>query len=268
MATALRRAREASETASNVLKAFPVKHVDHVLAWYGVANALRSALKGRVRKKTARLPPSGGSREVVAVVAGVTALAVGAYAVRRHYLGKQALDQAEHGQLRAVTSMAIQATPRSLYDLLTNPQRLSEVVDAVELLDASQKGVTRWRLTQGPGGEYDVHIVDDAPGSLIAWRIIGASGDPYRAVISLDPTDGGHGTRVRVQVEPDESADGLDSAARAADLQAKLGAMAPAMAAQLRRLKQSVETGEIATTRGQPVGRRSIIGKLLTRGES
>ncbi len=267
MATALYRARESSGTTSNGLKALPVKHMDRVLAWYGVANALGSALKRRAHRKTARLPPSGGSREVVAVVAGVTALAVGAYAVRRHYLHKQALDQAEHGQLRAVISMAIQAPPRSLYDLLSNPQRLSEVVDAIELIDASPQGVARWRLTQGPGGEYDVHIVDDAPGSLLAWRITGASGDAYRAVISLDATDGGHGTRVRVQVEPDES-DDLDSAAHAARLQAKLEGMAPAMAAQLRRLKQSIETGEIATTRGQPVGRRSIIGKLLSRGES
>jgi len=266
MAIALQRVRDASESAARALKGLPVKNVDHVLAWYGVANAVGSALKRRMRKKAARLPPSGGSREVVAVVAGVTALAVGAYAVRRHYLRKHAMDQAERGQLQASTSLAIQATPRSLYDLLTNPQRLSEIMEGVELMDASTQGASRWRVRSG--GEYDVHIADDAPGSLVGWRIIGASAEAYRATVSIEGTDGGHGARVRVQVEPDRSGNGHASVADAVELQAALKAMAPAIAKQLRRLKQFVETGEIATTRGQPVGRRSMIGKLLARGDS
>jgi hypothetical protein len=266
MAIALQRVRDTSDTAARALKGLPVKHVDHVLAWYGVAKALGSALRRRTRKKAVRLPPSGGSREVVAVVAGVTALAVGAYAVRRHYMRKHATQLAARGQLYATTSLAIQATPRSLYDLLTNPQRVSEILEGIELTDASTQGVSRWRLKSG--GEYDVHIADDAPGSLVSWRIIGASGEAYRATVSLESVDGGHGARAGVRVEPDRSSNGHDSAAHAVELQAALEAMAPAIAKQLRRLKQFVETGEIATTHGQPVGKRSMIGKLLARGDS
>ena len=33
----------------------------------------------------------------------------------------------------------------------------------------------------------------------------------------------------------------------------------------LRRLKQLIEAGEIPTTRGQPTGSRSVIGRTFTR---
>jgi hypothetical protein len=36
----------------------------------------------------------------------------------------------------------------------------------------------------------------------------------------------------------------------------------------LRRLKQLIETGEVATTRGQPSGTRSLVGRAFSRGES
>ncbi len=70
----------------------------------------------------------------------------------------------------------------------------------------------------------------------------------------------------RVHVEIYYGMPGGSVAARAAELVS----MAPesVLYEDLRRLKQLTETGEIATTRGQSSGVRSVIGRVFSKGAS
>ncbi|HWK50369.1 MAG TPA: SRPBCC family protein, partial [Steroidobacter sp.] len=118
-----------------------------------------------------------------------------------------------------------------------------------------------------PGGvqlRWQAEIVEDQPGRLLSWRTIAGSEINHVGSVRFEPAPDGDGAQIRVEVYY-----GMPGGAAAVKA-AELVSMAPEamVSADLRRLKQLIETGEITTTRGQPAGRRSLIGRALSRRES
>ncbi|HEY5807293.1 MAG TPA: SRPBCC family protein, partial [Povalibacter sp.] len=191
------------------------------------------------------------------------ALALGAYAVRRYYASREEEALAGDSMRRMTASLAIQTAPRALYDLVANPERLASVLESVESVTRSDQGTSRWTVRSATGAaiQFEVEIVDDAPGSLIAWRTTPESQAGHHGVITFESGDKSHGTIVHVEIEQDMEEGGV--------LRRFFGASAESqLRKELKRLKQFVETGELATTRGQATGGRSLIGSALTRGET
>jgi uncharacterized membrane protein len=104
--------------------------------------------------------------------------------------------------------------------------------------------------------EWDAEITAEQPGSRIAWSTLPGSQIMHTGTVSFEPATG-RGTVVRVQLayRPPAGHVGVQIA--------KLFGEEPKLQIHddLRRLKQLIETGEIATTEGQPSGKRSIIGR-------
>jgi uncharacterized membrane protein len=98
--------------------------------------------------------------------------------------------------------------------------------------------------------EWDAVIVDDQPDRLIAWTSTDDAEVNHSGFVRFQPATGDRGTEVKVVMEYE-----LPGGAVAAAI-AKLFGEEPEqqIGDDLSRFKQLMETGEIATTDGQPKG--------------
>ena len=89
--------------------------------------------------------------------------------------------------------------------------------------------------------EWDAAIVDDRPGSRIAWRSCQPADLDHSGSVQFEPAPGGRGTLIRVELRY------APPGGRATVTLAKLTASDPAqeIAQDLRAFKQIMETGEV-----------------------
>lgn len=210
-----------------------------------------------------RSPDANPTRVAAAAtaVAGVTALDL--------YASKVDLQSsmAEAGQNVPVhVSLMINSPPEEVYRFWRKLENLPRFMSYLESVTELDQRRSEWSARM-PGGmqlRWQAEIVEDQPGRLLSWRTIGGSEINHVGSVRFESAPNGDGTQVRVEVY--YGMPGGPAAVKAAELIS----MAPEamVSADLRRLKQLIETGEIATTRGQPAGRRSLIGRALSRRES
>lgn len=132
---------------------------------------------------------------------------------------------------------------------------------SVEVLDPVR---SRWQV-RGPAGvpvEWDAEITRDRPGEEIAWQTTRHGAPHHFGWVRFDDAPGDRGTFVRVHLEYAPPAGVLGTAL------ARIMGQSPQRLVReaLRRSKQLLETGEIATTAGQPAGAgRSPLARRLER---
>lgn len=102
----------------------------------------------------------------------------------------------------------------------------------------------------GVSVEWDADIINDQENHLIAWASVADADIDNSGFVRFQPATGGRGTEVKVVLEYNLPG-GVVSAAIA-----KLFGESPEqqIGDDLRRFKMLMETGEIATTEGQPKG--------------
>ena len=98
--------------------------------------------------------------------------------------------------------------------------------------------------------EWDAQMIKDEPNQLIAWASTEDADIENSGFVRFRPATGGRGTEVKVVIEYNPPGGVLAQAI------AKLFGEAPdqQIGDELNRFKQLMETGEIATTEGQPQG--------------
>ncbi|MGF1588958.1 MAG: SRPBCC family protein [Pleurocapsa sp.] len=98
--------------------------------------------------------------------------------------------------------------------------------------------------------EWDAEIIADEPDRLIAWNALGNADIDNCGFVRFQPATGDRGTQVKVVLEYQPPGGALTNAI------AKLFGESPQeqIGDELNRFKQLMETGEIATTAGQPKG--------------
>jgi uncharacterized membrane protein len=119
----------------------------------------------------------------------------------------------------------------------------------VKVYDAKR---SHW-TTSGPLNatiEWDAYITEDRENELIAWASVKGSDIENSGFIRFQPTSHNRGTMVRVVTEYQPPGGVIGDAI------AKLFGESPKqqLGDDLRRFKMLMETGEIATTEGQPKG--------------
>lgn len=123
-----------------------------------------------------------------------------------------------------------------------NLQRVMENVTAVQVIDGTH---SHWAVS-GPGGDYewDAVIVADEPDRLIEWESAEGADVAHRGRIEFRDAPAGRGCWVTAAIAYQPPAGFIGKAV------AKLTQKEPNIQARrdLRRLKQYLETGEIATT--------------------
>jgi uncharacterized membrane protein len=100
--------------------------------------------------------------------------------------------------------------------------------------------------------EWDAEIINDGPNRLIAWRSREGPQVATAGSVHFNPLGPGRGTEVRVVLKYDPPGGKL------ASWLAWLFGQEPGQQVhdELMRFKQLMETGDIATVREQPSGRR------------
>ncbi len=203
----------------------------------------------------ARQPDADRARIALAAtaVAGVTAIDVFA---SQQLAGVEAEIEPIETVAKAIT---INAAPETVYRFWRNLENFPRFMRHLKDVKKTGERTSHWVATAPAGAtaEWDAEIIDDEQSSRIAWRTLPGSSVEHEGVVSFEPASAGRGTVVRVSMTY------VPPAGKFGVRIAKLFGEEPnfQIDSDLRRLKQLIETGEIATTDGQPTGRRSLLGR-------
>lgn len=158
------------------------------------------------------------------------------------------------------TSIAIDKSPEVLYAFWRDFANLSlfmRNLDSVTQLNSTQ---SHW-VAKGPAGarvEWDAEIYNEKENELIAWRSLENADVVNAGSVRFQAGPSGHGTFVRVTINYNPPVGKVG-----ASLAKLLGAEPEQLIKEdLRRLKQIMEAGELATVDGQPSVRASKAGAI------
>jgi uncharacterized membrane protein len=156
-------------------------------------------------------------------------------------------------EVHVETSIAIDKSPEELYRFWRNFGNLPLFMKNLESVTELDQTRSHW-VAKGPAGtrvEWDAEIYNEKENELIAWRSLEDADIVNAGSVRFQPGPRDHGTFVRVTLNYNPPAGKVG--ATVAQL---LGAdPAQLIKEDLRRLKQIMEAGEIATTEGQTSGR-------------
>jgi uncharacterized membrane protein len=209
---------------------------------------LGAGLRGRSNPR--RLAVAG------AAVAGIAALDVlaASKATRRTTPTKVA----EDGTYTVSAGVTVNRSAEDAYALWRDFTKLPVFMTHVQSVSDEGK---HW-VVEGPGGrtvEWDAEIVEDVPGTVLAWRSLPGADVPNGGRVTFGPAPGGRGIEVRVELTYEPPAGALGNTV------ARLVGQEPRqqITDDLRRYKQVLETGEVVRSEASPEGART--GRLLTQ---
>ena len=161
-------------------------------------------------------------------------------------------------------SIIVNKTPRECYDWwrdLRNMPRFTRNLQKVTPLDETH---SHWvsREFAGTRVEWRSRINEDVPGERILWSATQDSSFAHAGSVTFAPATGGRGTLITASIHYHVPGGPIGAALARFLGPDPIGEVRE----NLRRFKQLLETGEIATTVGQPSGSRSVFGRLLPEG--
>jgi uncharacterized membrane protein len=144
-------------------------------------------------------------------------------------------------------TVTINLPRQQLYDFWRNFENLVRFMENIERVVVVDNRRSHW-VVKGPAGkdyEWDSLIVDDIPGELISWKSDDGAEIAHSGQIEFRDAPGKRGTQVTATIVYDPPAGAVGKVI------AKLFQREPKIQARrdLRRFKQLMETGEIATSR-------------------
>jgi uncharacterized membrane protein len=153
-------------------------------------------------------------------------------------------------------SITIERAAQEIFDFWNDLSNLPRFMRNVERVTADDVGRSHW-IVRGPAGvplEWDSEIINEIDGELIAWRSlegadVASAGSVHFRARAMSRTE----VTVTLQYDPPGGKPGA--------MLAWLTGQSPAsqLRADLHRLKQLLETGEVPTVAGQPTGERRPI---------
>jgi uncharacterized membrane protein len=166
-------------------------------------------------------------------------------------------DRGKDNTVRVSKTFTVNRPREEVYQFwrqLDNLPRFFRHLESVEVLG---NGRSRW-TARGPAGvkvSWEAEMIEDSPNRSISWRSLPGSQVENRGTVRFDRAPGNRGTELRVLLEY------APPGGRTVNTLIKIIGQSPESIIQedLRRLKQLLETGEIAATSGrsslmQPTG--------------
>jgi uncharacterized membrane protein len=155
--------------------------------------------------------------------------------------------------IKVVKTVTIGRSPMELYNYWRNFENLPRFMSHLESVEIKDSTHSHWKA-KAPAGmtvEWDAEIINEVPYELIGWRSLEGSDIPNAGSVTFKRAPNGRGTILKVSLEYAPPAGKLGS------LIAKLFGEEPEIQIQtdIMRFKQLMETGEVASTHGQPSGR-------------
>ena len=164
--------------------------------------------------------------------------------------------------IRARASVTIAQPRDKVFEFLRDLENLPRVMRHLISVNTLENGQSQW-VAQGPAGmevKWNAEIINEIPGRLIAWKSLPGSDVDQAGSIRFNDAPGQRGTEVRVELQYNPPAGVIGAYV------ARLFGREPEqeIASDLRRLKQFLETGELATAESQSRG-GSEAGKRVRR---
>jgi uncharacterized membrane protein len=159
--------------------------------------------------------------------------------------------------IKVEKSTTIQRSPEELFRFWRDLPNLPRFMKHLKSVTVTGDRTSHW-VAQGPAGhdvEWDAEIINEHENELIAWKSIEGSEVDNAGSVRFAKDPSGRGTFVRVSLMYHPPAGKLGA------LVARLFGEDPHLQIQedLRRFKQLMEAGEIATTEGQSSGRKAVL---------
>jgi uncharacterized membrane protein len=225
---------------------------------------------------SAALRPGGGTRRGRGLGALAIVAAIGAVDLMVSHRHSRRARQAEGEQPATGETIAggreayfeqaivVGKSPQECYAFWRDFSNLPRFIPMLETVTMKDHRTSHW-VVQMPGGgklEWDAQITEDREGERIAWHSLPGSTMKHAGTVRFEPAPGGRGCIVRalVHFQPPLGLTGRSFAKAVGRDPTGHGRE------NLRRFKQLIETGEIPTTRAQPSGRRSWMGRLTREG--
>lgn len=164
--------------------------------------------------------------------------------------------------VRARVAVTINKPAGEIYSFFRNFENLPKFMSHLESVRSNgTRSTWKARAPLGRHVEWEAEITDERENERIAWRTADDASVPNWGRVLFLPAPGGRGTELRVEMEY------LPPAGEVGRWFAKLMGEEPELQIRddIRHLKQLLETGEIATTEGQPSGRRSTLVHAASR---
>jgi len=220
--------------------------------------AALAAAAGSARSRRGRIALTA------AAVAGVTALDVLSSLQNSRRAARPASEPASGG-VQVDQCIAVNRSAEDCYRFWREFENLPRFMQHLESVQTTSDNRSHW-VAKGPAGmsvEWDAEVTAEQPNQFIAWHSMEGADVENAGIVRFERAAGGRGTMVHVELQyrPPGGAAGA--------MVAKLFGEEPSQQIEedLRRFKQLIETGEIATTIGQPSGRRGPVARLLRKGE-
>jgi uncharacterized membrane protein len=152
--------------------------------------------------------------------------------------------------LKVEKTVTIRKSAEELYNYWHNFENLPTFMKHVKSVTVMDGTRSHW-IANAPLGqsvEWDADVIQDEPNRLIAWASAENAEVSNSGFVRFSPAPGDRGTEVKVVMEYEIPGGKLTAAI------AKLFGEEPEqqIGDELRRFKQLMEAGEIATTEGQP----------------
>jgi uncharacterized membrane protein len=156
-----------------------------------------------------------------------------------------------HG-IHVEVSATIDRTASELYTFWRNFENLPRFMDHLQSVKVIDEKRSTW-VARGPAGtsvKWDAEIINDVPNETIAWRSLGGAQVDNAGSVRFVEGPSGRGTEVHVVL------DYIPPGRTLGKWVAKLFGEDPQtqIETDLRRFKMLMETGEVASTQGQPRG--------------
>lgn len=161
-------------------------------------------------------------------------------------------------------TLIVNKAPHECYEFWRDCGNLPQFIAHVQSVTFDGASRSHWAvsLPNGRTLEWDAVLTVDEPGKRLTWRTESEEALCHVSSVRFQRAPGERGTLVTWMLH--YQAPGGRLGATLAQL------IGPDPFGQvrdnLRRFKQLIETGEIATTTGQPSGARSLLGRLLPEG--
>jgi uncharacterized membrane protein len=188
----------------------------------------------------------------IASVLGVTAVDIVAAELNSRRPRAVSPPSANPGLVCIRKTITINHAQQELYEFWRDFENFPRFMSHLKEVQTLEGNKSRW-IAHGPAGssvEWDAEVTEEIPNRKITWQ--STSGTiKHHGSVSFQAAPGGRGTEIAVELvyHPPGGALGRGIA--------WLSGEEPDFQIQedLRRFKQMVETGEVATTEGQPTGR-------------
>jgi uncharacterized membrane protein len=164
--------------------------------------------------------------------------------------------------MRTGATTTINKSPEELFTFWRKLENLPTIMDNLVSVREISQTRSHWEVKTVGGAtiEWDAEIIEEEPNRSIAWRSDEDAEIFTNGVIRFEPAPGNRGTEVHLTLEYSLPL-GMLGAVDAAIMGREPSQQA---SRDLQRFKQYMETGEIATTAGQPHGDRGLAPDVET----